>query len=288
MKKVAYFFAGFLPVLTAVSAQVLAMTFLYGIAELFLLVSGGADSAASLETVFADQNFNICLMILYTIISIVLMGLFYYSRCGGNFLVKPSRTFHVLELAGIVVLVPGMQFLANYLAGIAGALVPAWLETYNKLMENAGITDVGPLMFLYAVLLGPVCEELIFRGVTMRLFRQALPFWLANIFQALLFGIFHLNWIQGIYAFALGLVLGYICERGGSIYHSILFHILFNFYGTTISKLFGDTDNPVLLAIVMFVGMLVSLTAGFMLFASGLKKKEKKLGAATVSSAVHE
>ena len=85
-------------------------------------------------------------------------------------------------------------------------------------------------MFIYAVILGPVCEELVFRGVTMRLVRRALPFWAANLMQAVLFGIFHMNWIQGIYAFVLGLVLGWICEKGGSIYFSMFFHILINFW----------------------------------------------------------
>ena len=37
-----------------------------------------------------------------------------------------------------------------------------------------------------------------------------------------------LDMIQGIYAFFLGMVLGYICEKGGSIYQSILFHMMFN------------------------------------------------------------
>lgn len=81
-------------------------------------------------------------------------------------------------------------------------------------METAGLdSDIGLFMFIYAVILGPVCEELVFRGVTMRLVRRALPFWAANLMQAVLFGIFHMNWIQGIYAFVLGLVLGWICEK---------------------------------------------------------------------------
>ncbi|MFQ7713992.1 MAG: type II CAAX prenyl endopeptidase Rce1 family protein [Agathobacter rectalis] len=47
----------------------------------------------------------------------------------------------------------------------------------------------------------------------MRCARKALPFALANLMQAALFGLFHLNWIQGIYAFALGIVLGYVRTR---------------------------------------------------------------------------
>ena len=41
-----------------------------------------------------------------------------------------------------------------------------------------------------------------------------------------------MNVIQGIYAFFIGLFLGYICGRGGSVWLSIFLHILFNFWGT--------------------------------------------------------
>lgn len=56
---------------------------------------------------------------------------------------------------------------------------------------------------------------------------------------------FHMNMIQGIYAFFLGMVLGYICEKGGSIYQSILFHMMFNFWGTIISGIL-PTGNSTL------------------------------------------
>lgn len=287
MKKVAYFFSGFLPIITAIGAMVLAFAFMVGISVIFLSASG---RPTDWEDLLGNTDFNTCVMLLYTFICIVLMGLWYYSRCGGDFLPKPSRTFHVMELLGIAALVPGMQFFSTYLAGIVGTLVPKWMEQYEKLVENAGLdSDISPLMLLYAVILGPVCEELIFRGATMSQAKQALPFWLANLFQAALFGIFHMNWIQGIYAFALGIVLGYIYEKGGSIYHSILFHILFNFWGTVLGRLLDIPENKaVLIGILMFVSMLVSLTVGGLLFIFGTKKKEQKLQAVTSFSAVHE
>ena len=68
--------------------------------------------------------------------------------------------------------------------------------------------------------------------------------------QAALFGLFHLNWIQGIYAFALGIVLGYVCERGGSIYYSMGLHLLFNLWGT-LSGFFPDPGNSVVVFVVV-------------------------------------
>ena len=95
------------------------------------------------------------------------------------------------------------------------------MDAYESLLETAGLDDqISILMVICSVIFAPFCEELVFRGVTMHQAKKCLPFWAANLLQALLFGIFHMNMIQGIYAFCLGLVLGYVCNRGGSIYYS--------------------------------------------------------------------
>lgn len=283
MKKVCYFFSSFLPIIMAFCAQFLALALMLGVAALFLYPAipsarGSDTDIYSLFDLLLDMNFNSCVMILYTIICIVLLGLWYYYSCGGDFLPQPSRTFNTLEFIAIVVLVPGMQFFTTFLMGIISEIFPKWMEQYEKLMETAGLTsDISPIMLVYAVILGPICEELIFRGVTMRQARKALPFWLANLLQAFLFGLFHGNWIQGIYAFTLGLVFGFICERGGSIYYTILFHILFNLWGTVISEQLSGIEETPLTALVMFVIMIVSLVLGTLLFIFGMKKKEAKL-----------
>ena len=278
MKKTAYFFSGFLPILTAVAIQFIASFFMLGVAAFCLLISGGHPNILSeIDTLLINPDFNACLMIIYTIICILLFGTFYYSNLGGSFLPKPSRTFHPLQILGIVLLVPGSQFFCGMLTTVVSSLVPRWLEQYEQLLEQAGITDdTGLLMLLYGVLLGPICEELIFRGTTLRLARKALPFWFANLFQAVLFGIFHMNWIQGIYACAFGILLGYVCEKGGSIYDSILLHILFNFWGLIIGPLMDKLpDNP-FINLLILTGMILSLGAGITSFFFGTRRMTLK------------
>jgi hypothetical protein len=177
-------------------------------------------------------------------------------------------------ILGVIILVPGMQFFSSYLIGIVSMAFPQWLKQYEELINNAGLgSDITPLMLLYSVVLAPIGEELMFRGVTMRQARKAVPFWAANLLQAFLFGVFHLNWIQGIYAFALGLVLGIVCEKGGSIYYSLLFHILFNFWGTVIGELLGDIDDSGIAGLVIFLLMIVFIILGTLLFKVGMKKR---------------
>lgn len=55
-----------------------------------------------------------------------------------------------------------------------------------------------------------------------------MPFMAANVLQALLFGIYHGNLIQGTYAFVLGLILGFTAEYFHSVWASILLHAFVN------------------------------------------------------------
>ena len=73
-----------------------------------------------------------------------------------------------------------------------------------------------------------------------------------------------------------GLLLGVVCEKGGSIYYSILLHILFNLWGTVLSELLSGVEDSMLFSLLMFLGMIVSLGLGLFLFIFGMKKKEKR------------
>ena len=75
------------------------------------------------------------------------------------------------------------------------------------MMERSGIGTNGMVIFA-TVCLAPIGEELVFRGLTMKYAEKAFGrFWAANLLQAFLFGVIHMNWVQGVYAFFGGLVL---------------------------------------------------------------------------------
>ena len=81
-------------------------------------------------------------------------------------------------------------------------------------------------MFLYASVLAPVWEELLFRGFLLRALR---PYGkrFAILGSALLFGLFHGNLLQAPYAILMGLLFGYVTVEY-SIGWSILLHMFNN------------------------------------------------------------
>ena len=89
--------------------------------------------------------------------------------------------------------------------------------------------SLHPLLLVFFVgILAPVCEEVVFRGAIFSGFKKE-----GNIFKAvfasgLLFGLLHMNINQASYAFVIGVLLGFLVEATGSIFSSILFHVLVN------------------------------------------------------------
>lgn len=81
-------------------------------------------------------------------------------------------------------------------------------------------------MFLYASILAPISEEILFRGYVLRSLR---PFGkrFAIFGSAVLFGLFHGNLLQTPYAILVGLVLGYVTVEY-SIGWAVLLHMFNN------------------------------------------------------------
>ena len=276
-KKPGYFFLALVPFILAIVIQVMSELILDLNAMLFGLVMEPDWEVDFLHRLFfieQHDDFSTYLMIIYSLISIGVFGFWYYQSCGGCFKPNVRKTFNAKSLAGAAMLAPGMQFATSILMIFIYIALPGLMSQYSELMEDAGLSDsVSAPMMVYAVILAPICEELIFRGVTLRCFRKAVPFWVANLLQALLFGIYHMNWVQGIYTFCFGLVLGYVCERGGHIYYSMLLHFVFNFFGTIVSELIGDST----ILVMAYYGFgFACLVGGIVLFALGMKEKRAK------------
>ena len=131
--------------------------------------------------------------------------------------------------------------------------------------------DMLPLsvVLLGACILGPVCEELLFRGLLAgRLARYGQK--PAALVSALLFGLYHANVSQFFYAFALGLLLAYAYFYTGSLKAPILLHMLFNFYGSAVVLLLPESG---ILPVLYLTSWPVLTVAGVILLVRGRKRQ---------------
>jgi membrane protease YdiL (CAAX protease family) len=89
------------------------------------------------------------------------------------------------------------------------------------------LAQVGTL-FLFVAILGPLAEELMYRGVLFRWPRQRLSFWPAAIASSLFFGIVHQYWDAIINATIAGVFFAWLFERTKSLLVPIIAHQAWN------------------------------------------------------------
>jgi len=141
-------------------------------------------------------------------------------------------------------------FGAIFMVVMLNALVYALTNHYLSGAESnlVGSLNTSIVGVLYIVLIGPVIEELVFRGAVLR---HLMPYGVnfAIVTQALLFGLYHMNFFQSLHAFLLGLVLGYLAARF-SLKWAIALHILNNGLSmiTATSPIAGDVYMGILAA----------------------------------------
>lgn len=91
-------------------------------------------------------------------------------------------------------------------------------------------------------LIGPILEEMLFRGgVTRELVRHYPPS-LAILLSALIFGVFHINPVQVVSAFFSGLLLAWIYYKSRSLVPCILIHVINNSFSVWSTTRFPDAD----------------------------------------------
>lgn len=110
------------------------------------------------------------------------------------------------------------------------ALLPeAWMEEYAE--AAVSLNQKGVLMAISTVLIAPIVEEIIFRGLILSRLNRVIPGWLAALLSALLFGVCHGQIVWMAYAFVLGVIFGFFALRAKSVWPSLCSHILFNGIG---------------------------------------------------------
>ena len=261
-------FGCFLPLFVAYGCQLVVSfigIFVYeGIIIAKVIANGMSEeeTAYFIETQLLNPDFLMMITAIATATTLLLGALWYKKHRPWDDVslkeVSNGTLFLSLALMGI-----SLQVLVSMCLNAIYPLLPQTLiEQYDALMETLLGGNVFLSLFV-TVILAPLAEELLFRGVTLRKATKIMPFFLANVLQAVLFGIYHGNLIQGVYAFALGLILGYVAEYFHSIWASILLHAFVNGSAELLSHLpesfMGTVFGVIIIAIIGVVFFIIAV-----------------------------
>ena len=143
-----------------------------------------------------------------------------------------------------------------------------WLPLENVLenqFEGLTHTFLGALTIS---LLAPVLEEVMFRGAIQGYLTRKLgnP-WLAMAMAALVFGVYHMNPVQVVYASMFGFILGWMYYRTGSLMSVIVGHVLNNSIATLTMLMFGTaTESEMMGEILPQEAVIASQVMMFIVF----------------------
>jgi membrane protease YdiL (CAAX protease family) len=134
-----------------------------------------------------------------------------------------------------------------------GTIIPAeWTsEKANLMMPDEAVALFEGIMkepWGYAAIgiLAPIAEEVVFRGAVTRVLLNIFPkqyHWAGIIVAALIFGVVHLNLAQGIHAFIIGLLLGWMYYRTRSIIPGVVLHWVNNSVAYIMFNMMPDMND---------------------------------------------
>ena len=119
------------------------------------------------------------------------------------------------------------QIIASIISQLINIIFPFPEKYIDALSHLYNMNEPSWKVFLAIALLPGICEELLFRGFLIRFFEKFSVRW-AVVISAILFAAFHLDPFNFISVLLLGLLLGYLAVRSGSIYSSMFSHLINN------------------------------------------------------------
>ena len=174
----------------------------------------------------------------------------------------------------MALIVSVMAISAAFVIEPVSMLLPEMSEATKMAMEQMLKGPVWIVLISVSVF-APFFEEWLCRGIILRgLLKKMKPGW-AIVISALVFGLIHMNLWQAIPAFIIGVVLGYVYYKTGSLRLTMLMHCVNNTLSVILSRIPGLEDVEFFAEIMspwtyvpMIIAFAVALACGLLIIRS--------------------
>lgn len=174
-----------------------------------------------------DQNTGMAIGILavqfVSFVPAIAVGLSMARRPASE--VLPFARFRPWALLPLLAAMGGVVILVSEADNLLRAVHPVPKTLSEPFQQLSG---AGWLGFAALVIMAPLTEELLYRGVILTGFLRRYGVGRAVVYAAVLFALSHLNPYQLPAGLAMGLLLGWVLLRTGSLWPCLLLHAAFN------------------------------------------------------------
>ena len=186
---------------------------------------------------------TIITLAIFTLVSVALFLKMKWAEVSRNYIMtRPWFTLFWSVIAALGAIIPSAYM---------QELMPEWPDAIQRMIEQSAQQMMGimntPGGYAVICLLAPIGEELVFRGAVLHKLLEWKPErrWLMITFSAVLFAVAHMNPAQIIHPLLIGLLLGWMYERTGSIIPGVAYHWANNTAAFLLARLYQDPDITV-------------------------------------------
>lgn len=165
---------------------------------------------------------------------------------------------------------------ANMLVGILQSVLnyQEYQESMDQLMEGKQMW----FLILSMGIIAPLAEEIVFRWLIYLRLRDYMRMGAAAVISGLIFGIYHGNLVQAVYASLLGIVFAYILDISGCLWSSVLLHMGANIWSLISPDLYTWIIARNSAAImILFLILLMVMILGCFYFTKRVQGRSKRV-----------
>lgn len=181
----------------------------------------------------------------------------------------PQKTAAGKLTAGEVTLIFVMGAAFSQFANMFVALLQSFIDyqEYQETMDQiTGNKSLGFLIICMGVI-APIAEEVVFRWLIYLRLRDYMKMGAAAVISGLIFGIYHGNLVQAVYASILGMVFACFLELTGNLWTSVLLHMGANIWSLVspyvVQWLMEKYVLSIFLMVLLFIAVMVLGTGYF-------------------------
>lgn len=192
-----------------------------------------------------------------------------------------ERVNWIQSLSAVAVVLGALGLTQLWMAILASfdpssALGRLFADYMEKMILFDAATSVSALDFIATVLLVPVGEELLFRGIIQGELRRAFSPAVSVVGTTVLFALFHLDLIQGSYVLIAGLALSLAYHLTRNMAIPIGMHAIFNFIGSGwLIRLTGAGEQAEEMIVYTLYAFILIGLAGMLILRNISRKQEK-------------
>lgn len=222
------------------------------LAVLFGLLKGARDFNAMMDVL--KENALVITAICAVVTSVVLSLFFNIDVKNGR--IEKRGQIKAMDFVMAIVGGAGVSIALNIviaLTNMAGNDT-AFVEVSDMITSNPLFVTI-----ICAGILIPIVEEILFRGLIFNRIKCQYNFVAGLLISSLLFGIYHGNIVQGIYATLLGIFLGFAYHKTKSILIPIFIHMGGNTFVSIYGKLGDNEENIGILVVTVAISIIFAL-----------------------------